>query len=702
MKINNLTLTNFKGIPQLTVTLNGNDTTIYGNNGTGKTTIYDAFLFLLFGKDSQSNTKFSIKPINAPKGTEVSVTGTFEINEKTVELKKVLKENWTRKRGAMEETYAGDVTYCYVNEVPYKVTEYNEYIKGICDEEVFKLLTNPLHFNQNIKWQDRRKTLFTICGDVTDNQMFTELLSAYGQAEQGLKNALTSLQENPTDEREMAKLKVVQETLSNLKGYKTLHEAMGERTFEEFKKILADRRKSINKEIELIPTKINEASLSIIEVDLKLAGENLAVLKPQQIELETELNKVQTGASISKLNAQLSDLKTQLSNLERENNQHRNTQEDKQRDKNKVEIENLTEKYSKTLTDIKQLKAKKLDLQREMETQKKLEERYKKEQIAVDVQRIDDLETVCPTCNQPIPQEQLEQAKKTFDDNKNKKCKELSSFRLLAKEEALKMEKEIKNIDNQLQPLTTQEKLISDKLQALKNITVEYTDLQGYAGNKASLQAQIQATESELSNAKVNLTQEIERLKSALQTVRSEVEKNTKVALQDEQNISARQRISDYEVQQKDYIKLFEETEKQLYYCDLFTKKKVDLITEQVNSKFKIAKFKLFNTLVNGGIEDCCEVVVEGVPFSDLNNAMKINIGLDVIFTLQQHYKFAPPVFVDNAESVTDVYKLNSQMIKLVVPPSFESLPKEVQDNFTKADYCSQYNELKIESEDKQ
>jgi hypothetical protein len=98
------------------------------------------------------------------------------------------------------------------------------------------------------------------------------------------------------------------------------------------------------------------------------------------------------------------------------------------------------------------------------------------------------------------------------------------------------------------------------------------------------------------------------------------------------------------------------------------------MVSERINSKFKLAKFKMFETQINGGITETCEAVFDGVPYSDLNQAMKVNIGIDVINTLSAHYNINAPVFVDNAESVTALEKMQSQVIRLIVSEKHKKL----------------------------
>ena len=98
-----------------------------------------------------------------------------------------------------------------------------------------------------------------------------------------------------------------------------------------------------------------------------------------------------------------------------------------------------------------------------------------------------------------------------------------------------------------------------------------------------------------------------------------------------------------------------------------FTEAKINMLGEAVNSKFGIVKFKLFDHQINGGYTECCEATVKGVPYRDLNYAMKINAGLDVIRTLQRYYDTYVPVFVDNRESINELGEIDSQLICLEV-----------------------------------
>ena len=136
-------------------------------------------------------------------------------------------------------------------------------------------------------------------------------------------------------------------------------------------------------------------------------------------------------------------------------------------------------------------------------------------------------------------------------------------------------------------------------------------------------------------------------------------------------------RIEELKAEERQLAAEYEELESQLYLTEEFIRAKVRMLEEKINNKFEMARFKLFNVLVNGGIEECCETMYDGVPYSNLNNGARLNIGLDIINTLAEHYGFAPPIWLDNAESVTDILQTKGQQIRLVVSEKDKQLRVE-------------------------
>ena len=167
IKLKKLIIKNFKGIKDLTVDF-GNITTISADNAKGKTSIFDAFSWLLFGKDSSDRKDFSLQPLdennNIIHHLDTVVTGILDIDGNTKELSRILKENWRKARGKAEQELKGTSTTYEVDGIPVKQKEYQEIINSIVDEKIFKMVTNPFNFN-SLKWTEQRKILLDITGE---------------------------------------------------------------------------------------------------------------------------------------------------------------------------------------------------------------------------------------------------------------------------------------------------------------------------------------------------------------------------------------------------------------------------------------------------------------------------------------------------------------------------------------------------------
>ena len=254
-----LHLKNFKGIKKLDINFS-KLTNIYGENGTGKTSIFDAFTWLLFDKDSQDRvvgdkeSNFQIKTFNGNNevlhGLEHTVSATLNIDGKDITLSKTYKEKWTKKRGESEKNLTGHETLYYIDEIPLKKVEYQGKISSIIGEQLFKLLSNPLYFSNNLKWQNRREILMDIIGNIDDESVFNNRLDL-----------------------------------------KPLESLLADKSIDDLKKQVAARKKKLNADIKAIPIRIDEASNSVKELDFKA--------------LEFNKNGILTG--IKSLDEQLSD-----------------------------------------------------------------------------------------------------------------------------------------------------------------------------------------------------------------------------------------------------------------------------------------------------------------------------------------------------------------------------------------------------------
>ncbi|AGK97374.1 AAA family ATPase [Clostridium pasteurianum] len=631
--LKNLHLKNFKGIKELNFTFD-RITNIYGDNGTGKTSIFDAFTWLLFDKDSQDRTAFEIKTLDskgeAIHGLEHQVTGTLEVDGKNVILSKILKEKWTKRRGEAERHLTGHETLYYINEVPVKQSEYKSKIASIIDESLFKLISNPTYFSMNLKWQDRRQTILNIIGDIDWNRVITY---------------------NPE--------------------LKALVPALNDMDIDTLKKSIAARKRKLNDDIKSIPYRIDECNNSIKEIDFDaLEFRKRVAIGEMKNADEQLLDTSKVNDSLLAEKDELYSLKDKMKDIE----YNAKIEAENPRKLLKESIYNIHDKKLKIdreikLTDIS-IDAKKKaveDFQNEMN---KLRTGYKN--VAAEEFEFPEDQTICPLCKRPFDEEHIEETRKTLEENFNiNKAEKLKKINQQGK--SMKDKVEVLNTD--VQELNEKSMILSaqaleivadlneteDKYQNFKpelnlESNIEYQELK----------SQIEQLELKLSQPK-ELNNQVNDLKDRKKKLQQELEDiNTQLSYK-EQNEKMKERVAELTDQESALAQQIAQLEGQEFLCENFIKTKVELLENSINEKFKFVSFKLFNTLVNGAVEECCEALIHGVPFSNANKASQINAGLDIINALCNHYGVEAPVFIDNRESINEILDINSQIINLVV-----------------------------------
>lgn len=587
IKIKNLKLQNFKGIKDLTIEFK-DTTNISGDNAVGKTTIFDAYSWLLWDKDSLNRKDFSIKPFDK-NGQEIHnlesmVEGTLEFDDEEITLKKIYKEIWTKKRGSTQAEFTGHTTDYYINSVPIKKKEYTDRLATVIDEENFNLLSNPLYFNQILDKNKRREVILGLIDEVKPEDI-------------------------------IAKNKNLEEL--NLETY----------TVDELKKIAKDSAKKINKDIESIPARIDELNKSKVkDIDFGALDFRKRGILPAIKEIDTKL------ADVSKSAEGMTEVAEKITALQKEKT-------------------DLTEKFQEDLLKVKnknnEIKATELREKAEAEEAKKKLEVFKEsiEKLRKEWQEVHQSQYQgnfkCPTCGQDLLPDQIE---KTMANFNKKKSEKLASIEERAKDLKIKIEeceiviyvvKEYKTEDLPTEP------------ERLKEIDQEIAE------TKERLNSFSLTDKTELLKKKDELNKELD-----------EVNRELSLKGQDDK---IDERIKELESQEKDLAKAYEEQQRIIYLCEEYTRTYVDLVSDKINDSFNLVKFKLFENQINGGITETCEITFEGVPYSDLNNAAKINAGLDVINTLSDKLDLKVPIFIDNAESVNKLIKTDTQLVRLIV-----------------------------------
>lgn len=631
MKLLKLNLQNFKGIRNSEFDFGGIDATIYGDNATGKTTVFDSLCWLLFGKDSLDRADFEIKTLeNGEPIHKVNheVEAEFLNDDgNSFTLRRVYREKYSSPRGG-DTKLTGHTTDYFINDVPVKEKEYKQYINDVIAEDVFKLITNPLYFNEQYSWQNRRKLLLEISGDIKDD-----------------------------------------EVINSRSELKRLSELLNGRTVDEQRKIVAAKKTAINKELDMIPVRIDEALRNKVDIaasESKLTTD-IETLNKSINELENQKATIINGFSSTEKRSKIDEIDRQLKVRRSEVLSIYNTEKQRKRGE-----------YEALLTQLKIIESehdrytdRAYDLVKDIERESKRIETLQAEFDTFNAQEFN--KEACPTCGQPLPEDKQAELEAAFNSEKAAKLEEWQALIESAKKLKANYEEQREVLLVKADGLT---KEIEDKTKAYETKFKEYEsylepnieDNPDYKELKAELFL-LELDEGEEADDKevARLDSEIDSVKEKRAALETELNKYTL-------NADIQKRVIELENQQQKLAaekNLLDETS---FLIDEFVKAKVDMLEESINSHFEYARFKMFNVLVNGNVEECCETTYKGVPYRSMNNAARMNVGLDIINALTKFYNVTAPVFIDNAEAVTDFIKCNSQTIKLVVDADFKEL----------------------------
>jgi hypothetical protein len=631
MKLLKLNLQNFKGIRNSEFDFGGIDATIYGDNATGKTTVFDSLCWLLFGKDSLDRADFEIKTLeNGEPIHKVNheVEAEFLNDDgNSFTLRRVYREKYSSPRGG-DTKLTGHTTDYFINEVPVKEKEYKQYINDVIAEDVFKLITNPLYFNEQYSWQNRRKLLLEISGDIKDD----EVINSHSE--------LTRLAE-----------------------------LLNGRTVDEQRKIVAAKKTAINKELDMIPVRIDEALRNKVDIaasEVKLTTD-IETLNKSINELENQKATIINGFSSTEKRSKIDEIGRQLKARQSEVLSVYNSEKQRKRGE-----------YEALLTQLKIIESehdrytdRAYDLAKDIERESKRIETLQDEFDSFNAQEFN--KETCPTCGQPLPEDKQAELEVAFNSEKAAKLEKWQSLIESAKKLKANYEEQREVLLVKADGLT---KEIEDKTKAYESKFKEYEsylepnveDDPDYKELKAELFL-LELDEGEEADDKevARLDNEISSIKEKRAALETELNKYTL-------NADIQKRVIELENQQQKLAaekNLLDETS---FLIDEFVKAKVDMLEESINSHFEYARFKMFNVLVNGNIEECCETTYKGVTYRNMNNAARMNVGLDIINALTKFYNVTAPVFIDNAEAITDFIKCNSQTIKLVVDADFKEL----------------------------
>lgn len=667
IEIKRLELTNFKCFKHKEITFNGDVTTIKGRNGVGKTTIADAILWCLFGKNTQGQADFDLKthdengkPIPnldhsvemrlfVGDGTSLSGEGSANLKVAWITIKRTLKETWIKKRGSDEQVFKNNTTEYLVNGDSYTAADYKKYIASLISEDVFKCITNPSYF-PSLKWQEQRQFLTKLAGEINSKEIADSV---------------------------------------ELSSFATYLETQNEDVITH-RKHLSYQIKQIKDKLEKIPVRLEEQNKALpesvdydaVQMDIEQAQRNIK-------EVDEKILAIKSGnggdLARNEIRNNIKDIQSIIDKIEEtETKAYRLRQQD--HDNNVYE---LSRKFNQLVSNQRDLESKiqSMDVlaKRCRETAEKtfkdeqadIRAKWPQTQAKFDIEK----DGICPMCGQILPDEKLENVKEMFNIQVSNLKQQLTERAAKAKQLLADAEQEAKNYEDQKSDAdkmlaeTKEEinRVFSEKAKLEREPVISYEQELAYNKQYNELLKSREDLKKRLDSAGLN--EEDEKHLASLEAMRVEYvdvlqQLNTKLATKAQYD-KVQSLIAGIEQEQKDLVTQLSELERKEDIARRYQDRQNQILESRINEHFSLVKWKMFRTVNNGGDpfdEPFCECYVDGVAYHDgLNQAARLNAGLDIINTLCKHYNVSAPIVLDNAESTINIIPTIGQQIRLFV-----------------------------------
>lgn len=647
MQLVSLTLENFKCHEHLQLCFGGRDAVLCGENGTGKTSVYDAFTWLLFGKDSKGDKDFGVKPVFTEgahagevkdPGAITAVEAVLLVDGAEKTLRRTYYEVWSTRRGSAEKTREGHSSDYFVDGVPVKKNEFDRRVGELAPENMFKMLTSLFYFSKQMPWRERRAALFDVAAVASDKEIMD------------------------SDVR-----------------FSPLASALHGLTLDDYRKKLSAQRKGLNRTREDTPARLDECKKTVEDlngIDFDALERQLEEAKGKRAEAQRELDQAEHDGGRTDLVNRIASARNELGRLENENAAYRLEQKNAQGDDESAglrrEVRDIQDRESRRQRDLASLRKRRDSLESEISSCRTWWD---------DIDRETFQGGVCPTCGQTLPQDKLEASRAAFEQDKDRRKRKAVDGATQAKKDLADVLKDLETMEQ----ASAEDARRADSLNAmLRNLEStpkpEITDMDGYAGRKDELEARLAALQGELIGLDRETAARRKVLRDAVDGVDREMERLSgelakKAALE-----YANRRMEELRAQAAAASDELNRVDGMLFLCEEFTRYKASFIEESINRRFSLVRFRLFREQVNGGLEDCCDVLVNGAAVGDnLNTGAEFLAGVDIINTLSSAYGMYVPLFVDGTESVTAPLPANTQLIRLEVSKDDKKLRCELQ-----------------------
>jgi len=675
--VKKMTISNFKGIERFEAHFN-QITNIYADNGKGKTSLFDAFLWLFFGKDSEGKSTFEIKRLDKqgqfiPK-LNSEVEAIIVVDGIEIAAKKVLQQKWTKRRGSNHEEYAGDENVYFWNDVPLKESDFKLKVSQyITNEQLFMLISNPFYFN-SLKWEDRRKMLTSIAPDITNAFVLDKLIGVYGV--DSIKPLSDAFSQNKSiaeyAQQISASIKKTKDQLTDLPA--RIEEAKRSINLSIDFVALKKSANAITNEIQRIDelignvTKQNEEKTKAYNEAFatyqKLYQEHQNSLFGKKNKLQSLYNSIanQSRSAATELEQQIQSKNFAFTNLQNTLKNYR------------AEIERISAEVTGKNEQICQLR---------------------NEWLAINAQEFvfDENSCICPTCQQQLPLETINESKETllgnFNQEKQKKLSENVKAGLTLKDEINALQQridkgkvEISAKENEIQIITNEIEKLNEQLNIAKqNVDVLFTSMLQNNIEYQTLLSEISTQEAVVINQPQSENADNQSMAASIsqkQQLNIQLQEINRELAKESFNEQQQKRVNELVNMEEKLLQEQNQLEAIDFIITQFNKTKIEAIEESINGLFKYVKFKMFKQQVNGGEAPTCETMINSngslVTYTSANNAGRVNAGLDIINAFSIANQISAPVFIDNRESVTAIQNMTSQIINLYVSPTDKEL----------------------------
>jgi len=636
MRLQELRLKNFMGIRDFTMTPHGEDANVYGDNGTGKTTLKSAIEWLLFGKDARGRADFAIK--THEPGTDVpiphlehEVEGIFD----TITLRRALKEKWVKK------VFKGHTTDYYVNDVAVMEKEYKAKIAAIIDESIFRMLTDPTYFCDRLKWEERQNIVMDMApapGDISDSDVAIQ---------------------DPSFAAVVAILE--------------------KRTIDEHRKMLSASVKKMEENRQSIPTRIDEVHHGLPEaIDDKGRVERIEALNSQRKAKQEQIVQLMAGGGVAEKTKAIAEIETELSKIEK----RVWLQSAGKTQAAKIQLNTLTDENNRVDLDITNKTNAILTTREAITDTEGKRDKLREAWQVCDAQALEYVGTdTCPTCKQPLPADQVEAAREKamadFNRSKAQRLESINEEGQAANAKIGKLTGESDALQHELLEAKARQEELGKEIAETRDTVMEldrrefdYKEDPGYLKK----QAEKDTLKIEIERLKGGQSSAIEAIRATLGEIGWEIGEHENALAKVGQRAEGLKRVEELGEEEKRLSAKIEEAEKELCLCEQFVVAKKTMLQDRIHALFTITRFKLFEPLVNGGINDKMFTPLglssngAWVPFNDgLNGGMRNNVGLDCINTLSNFFGLDVPIFIDEAGETTALLPTRGQQIRLYV-----------------------------------